>query len=305
MDPSTGATPLLAHGHTTRVRDGDPLAAGFWPYITPSGRPTAGARPEDPANPPSAMRPDPTHYLYERYSQAGGRRLARRVYYLVRPALPRRAQLALRRAFVPRQRAAEFPRWPVEPVLVDGQLGASSPSIRATPDKRVAFVNFWPDEALLHGPDTRRRRTGGRPGDPAGARGGAAARIPVVVELRRRGLRNPGRCLRRDPRGRRRDRPSRHQARRQAVREPRQLRCQSAQDPSLPRGLGCGRLQVTGDAPQQRLDAGDQQLLRHLLSDTDPFEPQAEAAARSTRSSSATRSSFPSPWCRTTPCSRS
>jgi hypothetical protein len=42
-----------------------------------------------------------------------------RAYYAVKPAVPRRAQLALRRRFARVQGQAEFPRWPVEDSLHD------------------------------------------------------------------------------------------------------------------------------------------------------------------------------------------
>lgn len=42
-----------------------------------------------------------------------------RAYYAVRPLLPRRLQIALRRAFVHVQKRSSFPRWPLEPALHD------------------------------------------------------------------------------------------------------------------------------------------------------------------------------------------
>jgi hypothetical protein len=144
MDSSTSATSLLAHGQRSRVRDGDPVGAGFWPYLTPSG-PAARARLGEDGSPPDAAALDPTRYLYERYSEAGRRHHARRLYYLARPALPRRAQLALRRAFVHRQRATTFPGWPAEPLLVDGQNDHLRGKLRVSGEQRLPFVNFWPD----------------------------------------------------------------------------------------------------------------------------------------------------------------
>src|SRR3954447_6306372 len=62
----------------------------------------------------------------EGYQRVGGRRagtlcrqVALRGYYLVRPALPRPLQLALRRAFTRVQSRRSFPRWPVEDTLHD------------------------------------------------------------------------------------------------------------------------------------------------------------------------------------------
>ena len=59
---------------------------------------------------------------YQRLTRRGGARgraLARRGYYAVRPALPRRVQIALRRTAARAQQRTEFPRWPVESALHD------------------------------------------------------------------------------------------------------------------------------------------------------------------------------------------
>jgi hypothetical protein len=56
----------------------------------------------------------------EAYAGTGGRRgLAMEAYYRLRPLLPRRVQLALRRAYSRRQARRTFPRWPVETALHD------------------------------------------------------------------------------------------------------------------------------------------------------------------------------------------
>jgi peptidoglycan/xylan/chitin deacetylase (PgdA/CDA1 family) len=62
----------------------------------------------------------------EGYQSLGGgsaaataRTAARRLYYRLKPVLPRAVQLALRRAFRPLQGRARFPRWPVETALHD------------------------------------------------------------------------------------------------------------------------------------------------------------------------------------------
>lgn len=95
--------------------------------------PVGGATPEA----------DPADYLLERYARHRARAPVRDAYYRIKPLLPRSAQLALRRAYSRRQVARPFPRWPIEPVLVDhldrrlraaiGEGGAGEP-----------FVWFWP-----------------------------------------------------------------------------------------------------------------------------------------------------------------
>ncbi len=87
---------------------------------------------------------DPGDYLFERY--AARHRLAAplKLFYLLRPALPRGVQLAMRRACVPLQRSRAFPAWPIEPVLVHGQYEHLRQGLKGT-DAGIPFVNFWPD----------------------------------------------------------------------------------------------------------------------------------------------------------------
>lgn len=66
------------------------------------------------------------NYWSERYTQIGPKARGRRlrhlmmvIYYRLRPVLPRRLQIWLRRRFARRQARCTFPRWPVEPGLHD------------------------------------------------------------------------------------------------------------------------------------------------------------------------------------------
>jgi hypothetical protein len=64
-------------------------------------------------------------YRSERYRELGGQSgqvltaAARRLYYALRPLLPRPVQISLRRRFVSVQERTSFPRWPVETALHD------------------------------------------------------------------------------------------------------------------------------------------------------------------------------------------
>ncbi len=66
-----------------------------------------------------------TNLRSERYLRLqGSRRLSlkavsRRAYYTIRPLMPRRVQIGLRRAFSRIQARTSFPRWPIEPTLHD------------------------------------------------------------------------------------------------------------------------------------------------------------------------------------------
>src|SRR5262245_58676084 len=60
-----------------------------------------------------------------------------RAYYALKPMLPRRLQIAVRRAYAKRQARTEFPRWPIEPLLVERRRD----ELPAWPDgKRFAAI---------------------------------------------------------------------------------------------------------------------------------------------------------------------
>jgi peptidoglycan/xylan/chitin deacetylase (PgdA/CDA1 family) len=87
----------------------------------------------------------PEHFLYERYhrGQSGGSSLLS-LYYALKPAIPRRLQLALRRAYAPRQAARTFPAWPIEPLLVERQEAELLSLVLASGVDAVPIVNYWP-----------------------------------------------------------------------------------------------------------------------------------------------------------------
>ncbi len=83
---------------------------------------------------------------YGRSSRSGlnGRDIVLRGYYLVRPALPRRVQLRLRRAYTHVQGRASFPAWPVEDSLHNlyAYLFGLLADLAGQP---VPFLDPWPD----------------------------------------------------------------------------------------------------------------------------------------------------------------
>jgi hypothetical protein len=100
--------------------------------------------------PSSIERPDPAEidprtYLFERYNDMSGRSAALRGYYTIKPMLPRRIQLALRRAYAHRQALRRFPAWPIEPLLVDHQHEQLRRQLRTAREGVVPLVNYWPD----------------------------------------------------------------------------------------------------------------------------------------------------------------
>lgn len=95
---------------------------------------------------PSDERAD-EEYLYERYREgqpgSARRRQLARGYYRVKPLLPRRLQVAMRRSAARRQARTEFPEWPLEDVLLR-RRGAAVAQASAEPDGLPALAP-WPD----------------------------------------------------------------------------------------------------------------------------------------------------------------
>jgi SAM-dependent methyltransferase len=88
---------------------------------------------------------DERHYLEERYRGGGSRRsLSMTAYYAAKPLLPRRLQIALRRAYAKRQMATEFPRWPIEPVLVERRRAELRQELERRGVERIPTIANWP-----------------------------------------------------------------------------------------------------------------------------------------------------------------
>lgn len=84
------------------------------------------------------------YYLHERYKQQGKKSLLLKFYYALRPLLPRRMQLLLRRFYAKKQARTEFPRWPIEPILVEREKRELQQKIKDASLNRVPIINFWP-----------------------------------------------------------------------------------------------------------------------------------------------------------------
>jgi peptidoglycan/xylan/chitin deacetylase (PgdA/CDA1 family) len=85
------------------------------------------------------------HYLRERYQGERRRSAPMSAYYALKPLMPRGLQLALRRAYARRQARVEFPRWPVEPILVERRQAELRAQLEAADADAVPFVGYWPD----------------------------------------------------------------------------------------------------------------------------------------------------------------
>jgi peptidoglycan/xylan/chitin deacetylase (PgdA/CDA1 family) len=86
---------------------------------------------------------DAEHYLTERYLGARERSALLSAYYAVKPLMPRGLQLALRRAYAHKQARVEFPRWPIEPVLVEAREAELRAQLAGADS--VPFVSYWPE----------------------------------------------------------------------------------------------------------------------------------------------------------------
>lgn len=83
--------------------------------------------------------------LEERYRPRSERRSPlMRAYYGAKPLLPRPLQLTLRRRYAKRQARVEFPRWPIEPILVERRRAALRAELERTGGEPVARIAPWP-----------------------------------------------------------------------------------------------------------------------------------------------------------------
>lgn len=88
---------------------------------------------------------DPDLYLRERYRRPASRRGALNAYYAMKPLLPRRLQIGIRRLHARTRPRDAFPAWPIEPLLVQHQHALIRRRLAQEHAERVPLVNFWPD----------------------------------------------------------------------------------------------------------------------------------------------------------------
>jgi peptidoglycan/xylan/chitin deacetylase (PgdA/CDA1 family) len=68
-------------------------------------------------------------------------------YYACKPLMPRSLQLALRRVYARRQAQVEFPRWPIEPLLVEHERDRLRARLAESAADATPLVNNWPGNA--------------------------------------------------------------------------------------------------------------------------------------------------------------
>jgi len=85
------------------------------------------------------------HYLLERYRGGARWSPALAAFYAIKPAIPRRAQLAARRRMARRAATrSSFPAWPIDDVLERRRAATLRDALRASDAERLPFVNYWP-----------------------------------------------------------------------------------------------------------------------------------------------------------------
>lgn len=128
--------------------------------------------PVDPADPSF----DPDRFLLERYAERSeGQSAPLRAYYAVKPLLPRRLQIAMRRRHAARRANREFPRWPIEPLLVEHEREVLRRRLAEAGTSRIPFVGHWPEGRRFAAVVTH---------DVEGPEG--IANIPRLLEVERR-----------------------------------------------------------------------------------------------------------------------
>ena len=86
------------------------------------------------------------YFLEERYhGPVTGRPPALRAYYAVKLLLPRRLQIAMRRLYARRQARTEFPRWPIEPLLVERRARKLQNALQGRGGEPLPAIADWPD----------------------------------------------------------------------------------------------------------------------------------------------------------------
>ena len=95
------------------------------------------------------MIPDAVFFEEERYVRRPRSARLLPVFYRAKPLIPRRAQMRVRRSIARRQRSrheaqGRFPRWPIEPIVVEQRETLLRERVRRSDDGRVPLLGTWP-----------------------------------------------------------------------------------------------------------------------------------------------------------------
>src|SRR5215831_5571318 len=84
------------------------------------------------------------YYLHEHYKKQKKKGTVLKAYYALRPLMPRQVQLGLRRVYAKKQAQTTFPRWPIEPILVERANNEMRTRIVESESQKLLIINFWP-----------------------------------------------------------------------------------------------------------------------------------------------------------------
>jgi peptidoglycan/xylan/chitin deacetylase (PgdA/CDA1 family) len=95
------------------------------------------------------LTPDDLYYLEERYLRRPRSARLLPLFYRVKPLIPRRTQMGMRRSMARRQRnrheaQGRFPRWPIEPLLVHQHEVLLHERLRRSGQRRLPLLGSWP-----------------------------------------------------------------------------------------------------------------------------------------------------------------
>ena len=95
------------------------------------------------------MIPDAVYYQEERYVRRPRSARLLPLFYRAKPLIPRRAQMSMRRSLARRQRSrheteGRFPRWPIEPLIVQQRDMLLRERVRRSSSGRVPVLGAWP-----------------------------------------------------------------------------------------------------------------------------------------------------------------
>ena len=94
------------------------------------------------------MNPDAVFYEQERYVQPPRSRRLLPLFYRAKPLIPRSAQMRMRRSLARRQRErheaqGQFPRWPIEPIIVEQRETLLRERVRRSDSGHVGVLGRW------------------------------------------------------------------------------------------------------------------------------------------------------------------
>jgi len=105
-----------------------------------------------------------SYYLTEEYAKncnkSQFKEILRDVFYTIKPIIPKRTQVKLRKKYIYFQKKIKCPSWPIDLALYNAYKEAIRGIFNLSNLLEIPFINFWPNEknfafVLTHGVETR------------------------------------------------------------------------------------------------------------------------------------------------------